>query len=81
MLEFKIDIIQELNKKGYNTNIIREKNLIGQKTLYDIKAGKVPGIKTINTLCALLERQPGSILKYVPDPESISGPGATKEKQ
>lgn len=69
MLKFKIDIISELNKKGYNTNVIREKNLIGQKTLYDIKAGKVPGIKTINTLCCLLDKQPGSILKYVPDEE------------
>lgn len=67
MLKFKIDIISELSKKGYNTNVIREKNLIGQKTLYDIKAGKVPGIKTINTLCYLLDRQPGSIIKYVPD--------------
>ena len=67
MLEFKIDIMSELSKKGYNTNVIREKNLIGQKTLYDIKAGKVPGIKTINALCCLLDRQPGSIIKYVPD--------------
>ena len=67
MLVFKIDIMKALKDKGYNTKNIRDNNLIGQKTLYDIKNGIVPGIKTINTLCMLLDRQPGSIIRYIPD--------------
>lgn len=67
MLEFKIDIMLELSKKGYNTKVIRDKNLIGQKTLQDIKRGIVPGTKVLNTLCGLLNRQPGSIIRYVSD--------------
>ena len=68
MLEFKIDIMKELKKKGWNSPKIRESKLIGQKTLSDIKKGIVPGIKTIENLCYMLNVQPGSIIKYVPDP-------------
>lgn len=67
MLEFKIDVMKELKEKGYNTKVIRDKNLIGQKTVQDIKRGIVPGTKVLNTLCGLLNRQPGSIIKYVPE--------------
>ena len=67
LLEFKIDVLEELKKRGYNTTKIREENLIGQKTLYDIKKGIVPGIKVIDTLCRLLNRQPGSLIKWIPD--------------
>ena len=68
MLEFKIDVIAELNKKGYTSTKIRDNKLIGQKTYTDMRNNnKVPGIKTIDILCRLLNRQPGSIIKYVPD--------------
>lgn len=68
MLEFKIDVLSELKKRGYNTTIIREKKLLSQSTLTDIRRGIVPAAK-LNTLCMLLEKQPGSIIRYVPDKE------------
>lgn len=68
MLEFKIDIISELAKHGYTSTKIRDCKLIGQKTYSEMKNNnKVPGIKTIDTLCRLLNKQPGSIIRYVPD--------------
>ena len=30
-----------------------------------MKAGIVPGIKTLDTLCRILEMQPGNLIKYV----------------
>ena len=66
MLEFKIDVIQELKKNGYNTTIIRKEKLLSESTLTDIRRGKVPAAK-LDTLCKLLKRQPGSIIKYIPD--------------
>lgn len=64
MLKFKINIINALKQHGYNTARIRHESLIGQKTLGDMKKGIVPGIKTINKLCELLEMQPGEFLEY-----------------
>ena len=76
MLEFKINIIQELEKNGWTAAKIKEyKNktgitLIGQKTFYDMKNNNiVPGIKTLNNLCFMLGKQPGSIIRYIPDGE------------
>ena len=67
MLEFKIDVLSKLKEKGYNTTKLRKNKLIGENALTNIRKGVVPGIKTINSICALLDMQPGSIIKYVPD--------------
>ena len=67
MLKYKIDVLEELRQIGYNTNQLRVKKLIGQATIQQIREGKVVGINTIDTLCRLLDCQPGNIIKYVPD--------------
>lgn len=68
MIEFKIDIAKELQCKGWDHKKIRDSKLIGQKTYYEmIKDKKVPGIRGINALCYMLGRQPGSIIRYIPD--------------
>lgn len=68
-LEFKIDVMAELKKRGWSTTKIRESTLIGQKTLADIKNGIVPGTIALNSLCYMLNLQPGSIVRYVPGDE------------
>lgn len=65
MLKFKVDIIDLLRENGYNPARIRKERLIGEKTIQDMKRGIVPGTKTIDTLCRILEMQPGNLLKYV----------------
>jgi len=68
MLEFKIDVMTELKKRGWTTTRIRKESLLGEKTISDIRVGKVPGGKGINNLCYMLGLQPGSIIRYIPDP-------------
>ena len=65
MFEFKMDIISLLRENGYTPARIRKEKLIGEKTIQDMKAGIVPGIKTLDTLCKILEMQPGNLIKYV----------------
>lgn len=69
MLVFKTDVFEKLKQHGYTQYRIRKENIIGMKVLTEMKAGKVPGTKTLNTLCKLLDCQPGSLIKYVPDTE------------
>ena len=71
MLYFKIDVLQALKEKGYNTTVIRKSRVIGQKTLYEIKAGKVPGEKIINILSAMLNLQPGSFIGFKMDADTL----------
>ena len=44
-----------------------EEKLIGQATLSQLRKGELVSWATIETLCRLLECQPGDILEYIPD--------------
>lgn len=67
MLKFKVDILKLLKDKEITTTEIRQKKLLGENALQDIRRGTVPGTKSIDKLCGLLKKQPGSILEWVPD--------------
>lgn len=67
MFRFKMDIVDLLRENGYTPARIRKERLIGGKTMQDMKAGIVPGIKTLETLCKILEMQPGNLIKYDDD--------------
>lgn len=64
MLVFRFDVLQALKEKGISTYYLRKNTTIGQKTIADIKNGIVPGIKSIDILCGLLDCQPGDMIEY-----------------
>ena len=81
MIELKFDVIARLKEKGINTTKIRKENYFGQRTLQELKAGKITGLKTLETLCALLEMQPGSIIRYIPGKTDDSPAAGPTEKE
>ena len=64
-IQYKIDVLAELKKRGYSSTRIREDKLIGQSYLQQLRHGELVSWKTIDTLCFLLRCQPGDILEYV----------------
>ena len=64
-IRYKVDIMAELKKKGYSSARIREEKLIGQSYLQQIRHGELVSWKTLNTLCSLLECQPGDLVEFV----------------
>lgn len=66
-LKFKIDILNELKQAGYNTVKIRKEGLLSQSTLQKLRDGGQLSWSNIETICRLLDCQPGDILEYVPD--------------
>lgn len=67
MLQYKIDVLEELKNKGYTSYRIRNEKLIGQQQLSKIRAGEIASKETLNTICRLLDCQPGDFLQYIPD--------------
>ncbi len=65
-LRYRIDIMATLKERGYSSTKIREQKLIGQSYLQQIRHGELVSWKTIDTLCALLDCQPGDLVEYVP---------------
>jgi putative transcriptional regulator len=67
VLKYKIDIIDSLKQAGYSTYKIRNDKLIGEAQMQKIRTGEIASKDTLNTICRLLDCQPGDILVYVED--------------
>lgn len=65
MLKYKIDILEELKQKGYTTYKLRKDKIIGEAQIQKIREGELASKETLNTVCKLLNCQPGDILEYV----------------
>ena len=70
-IKYKIDILEALKNIGYSQNRIRNEKLIGQATLTQLRHGELVSWKTIETICKLLNCQPGDILEYTPEDEPL----------
>lgn len=73
MIRFKIDVLQELKKKGYNTTRLRNEKIIPEGIITKIRKANKDNCDvnistmTLNTLCALLGKQPAQIIEYIKD--------------
>ena len=63
-IRYKVDILAELKKKGYSSTRIRDEKLIGQSYLQQLRRGELVSWKTLDTICALLECQPGDLIEF-----------------
>ncbi len=69
MLTYKIDVLEALKNAGYNTTLLRRKKLLGENAIQALRENKVIGAKSLNSICELLNCQPGDIIQYEPDPK------------
>lgn len=62
---YKVDVIAVLKEAGYNTNRIRKEKIMGEAMLQKIRSGQMVSWATLETICSLLECQPGDLIEYV----------------
>lgn len=67
MIQYKTNIIDILKKAGFSSYKIRQEKLLGQATLQKLRQNELVSWENINTICSLLDCQPGDILEYIPD--------------
>ena len=72
MIKLKIDILFELRQRGYTSYKLRQDKLIGESVLTKLRAGKLTSWHELDTICRLLDRQPGDLLEYKPDTSQAS---------
>lgn len=66
MLEYKINVIEELEKVGVNTTVARKTGVFGQETMKKFRNKDTSiSLDNLNRLCCILEMQPRDIIKYV----------------
>lgn len=66
-LEYKIDVVAALKEHGYSSTRIRAKKIMGMATLQQLRHKELVSWATIDTICRLLDCQPGDLLEYKED--------------
>ena len=59
---YKIDVLQALKDKGYNTNRLRKEKILAESTIQKLREKKPISWANIAQLCDLLECQPDYFL-------------------
>lgn len=72
-LKYKIDVLEALKDAGYSSTRLRKEKLMGESYMTQIRRGEMVSWKTIETICRLLNCQPGDLVEYVPGDTRISG--------
>ena len=66
VLEYKIDVFQELKSLGITTTTAKRTGLFSQSVMKKFKNSDTSiTLDNLNRLCAVLEMQPRDIIKYV----------------
>ena len=68
-IRYKVDVMAALKEKGYPSTKIREETLIGQLSLQQLRHGELVSWKTLDTICSLLDCQPGDLIEFVREPD------------
>lgn len=66
-MQYKTDVIAALKEAGYNTSRIRKEKIMGEAMLQKIRSGQMVSWATLETICDLLDCQPGDIIEFVRD--------------
>lgn len=66
-LQYKIDVLQALKDKGYNTNRLRKEKLLSEGAIQRLRHSEPVSWSNIEQLCKLLQCQPADIMEYLED--------------
>ena len=64
-MQYKVDVLALLKEAGYNTNKIRKEKIMGEAMLQKLRSGQMVSWATLETLCDLLDCQPGDLIEFV----------------
>ena len=64
-MKYKVDVIATLKEAGYNTSTIRKERIMGEAMLQKIRSGQMVSWATLETICDLLNCQPGDLIEFV----------------
>ena len=66
-LKYRIDVLAALKDKGITTYKLRQEKLLSESTVQKLRAGVGVSWENLETLCGLLECQPGDLIEFVED--------------
>ena len=67
MIRYKINVLEELKKRGYSTYYLKQNKIISDGTVQRLRDSKIVGTNVLELLCKLLKCDVGDIVEYTDD--------------
>lgn len=67
MIKYKINVLEALKEEGYTTYKLKKDKLLPDTTIHRLRHDQPISMESLDTVCRLLDMQPGNIIKYRPD--------------
>ena len=64
---YKFDVMAALKEAGYTSTRLRNEKLMGESYMTQLRHNQLVSWATIDTICRLLDCQPGDLLERVPE--------------
>lgn len=64
-IKYKTNVLELLKNAGYTTYKLRKEKILGESTLQKMRTDTLLSWAELNTVCSLLDCQPGDILEFV----------------
>jgi len=65
---YNCDVLELLKDKGFTSYKLRKDKLISQGAVQKLREGKLLSWHELDQVCAMLECQPGDLVRHEPDP-------------
>jgi len=62
--QYKVNIMDKLKEKGYSSTRLRKEKLLGESYMSQLRRGDMISWAALDTVCTLLECQPGEIIEH-----------------
>lgn len=66
-IKYKTNVLALLKNNGYTTYKLRKEKILGESTLQKMRTNILLSWAELNTVCTLLNVQPGDIVEFIPD--------------
>lgn len=66
MIVYKMNVLDHLRRAGYSTYRLRNEKLLGEVAIQKLRDGEMITMNNLDTICALLGRQPEDVIGYSP---------------
>ena len=66
--QYKVNVMDKLKEKGYSSTRLRKEKLLGESYMSQLRRGDMVSWAALDTICTLLDCQPGDLLCHEKDP-------------
>lgn len=64
MITYKINVLEELGKKGYTTYVLRKNKYLSETTIGNLRVGKAVTMGALDAICVMLRKTPEEIINF-----------------